>query len=67
MMWTIGIHGLRQSGLWKRMPLIPLWDALAFVIWLTSFTRRSLRWRDGQYYIRDGQLVPVVPLTEPRQ
>ena len=64
MMWTIGIHGLKQRGLWKRMPLIPLWDALAFVIWLTSFTRRSLRWRDGQYYIRDGQLVPVLPRTE---
>lgn len=61
MMWTIGIHGLRQPGLWKRMPLIPLWDALAFLIWLASFARRSLRWRDGEYYIRDGQLVPLVP------
>jgi len=59
MMWTIGIRGLRQPGLWKRMPLIPAWDALAFLIWLASFTRRSLRWRDGKYYIRDGQLVPV--------
>jgi ceramide glucosyltransferase len=60
MMWTIGVHGLRRPGLWKRMPLIPVWDAFAFLIWLASFTRRSLRWRDGQYYIRDGQLVPVV-------
>jgi hypothetical protein len=41
------------------MALIPLWDAFAFLIWLASFTRRSLRWRDGEYYIRDGQLVPV--------
>jgi len=66
MMWTIGIHGLRQPGLWKRMPLIPLWDAFAFLIWLTSFTRTSLRWRDGEYYIRDGELVPVA-VSEPRR
>jgi len=57
MMWTIGIQGLKRRGLWKKMLLIPLWDAFAFLIWLTSFTRRSLRWRDSQYYIRDGELV----------
>jgi hypothetical protein len=28
-------------------------------LWLTSFTRNSIRWRDGDYYIRDGKLVPV--------
>ncbi|MGO9239527.1 MAG: glycosyltransferase [Bryobacteraceae bacterium] len=60
MLWTIGVHGLRQPGQWKRMPLIPLWDALAFLIWLASFTRSRLRWRDRLYRIRDGQLVPVV-------
>ena len=67
MMWTIGIHGLHRRGLWKRIPLIPLWDAFAFLIWLASFTRRSLRWRDSDYYIRDGQLVPAVSTAEPRQ
>jgi len=66
MMWTIGAHGLRQPGQWKRMPLIPLWDALAFLIWLASFTRSSLRWRDGLYHIRDGQLVPVVSASADR-
>jgi hypothetical protein len=29
------------------------------LIWLTSFARSSIRWRDGEYYIRDGRLVPV--------
>ena len=61
MVWAIGIHGLRQSVLWKEMPLIPVWDALAFVIWLTSFSRNSIRWRGADYYIRDGRLVPVLP------
>jgi ceramide glucosyltransferase len=59
MTWIIGIHGLRQSGLWKQMPLIPVWDAVAFAIWLTSFARNSIRWRGADYHIRDGRLVPV--------
>ena len=57
--WTIGAWGLRKGGLWKQMPLIVLWDAVAFAIWITSFTRSSIRWRDGKYSIRNGQLVPV--------
>ena len=59
MTWTIGVHGLRQSGLWKQMLLIPVWDAVAFAIWLTSFGRNSIRWRGADYHIRDGRLVPV--------
>ena len=51
--------GLRQAGYWKNLWLIPLWDAVACVIWLVSFSRNSIRWRGADYYIRDGQLVPV--------
>jgi ceramide glucosyltransferase len=61
MTWMIGIWGLKHRPLWKKLGLIPVWDAVAFSIWLTSFTRNSIRWRDGEYYIRDGQLVPVTP------
>ncbi|MGA2879535.1 MAG: glycosyltransferase [Bryobacteraceae bacterium] len=59
MAWIIGIHGLHQRGLWKQMPLIPVWDGVAFAIWLTSFGRNSIRWRGADYHIRDGRLVPV--------
>jgi len=59
MTWTIGVHGLDQRGVWGKMALIPLWDGLAFLIWVTSFVRRSVRWRGSDYYIRDGELVPL--------
>jgi hypothetical protein len=32
---------------------------MAFVIWLISFGRKSVRWRDNDYHIRDGMLVPL--------
>jgi ceramide glucosyltransferase len=60
MTWLIGIHGLKQSGLWKKMFLIPLWDALAFSIWLVSFTRNTIRWRGVDYQLRNGQFISAM-------
>jgi ceramide glucosyltransferase len=61
MTWLIGVWGLKQSGVWKKMVLVPVWDAWALLIWLLSFGRRSIRWRDIDYRIRRGMLVPVSP------
>ena len=61
MTWATGTWGLKQRGLWKEFALIPLWDALAFCIWLASFTRKTVRWRGANYYIRGGMLVPASP------
>jgi ceramide glucosyltransferase len=59
--WSIGIRGLKQSRVWSEIPLIPVWDALALMIWFASFFRKTIRWRDAEYYIRDGQLCPATP------
>jgi ceramide glucosyltransferase len=59
MTWLVGIRGLKDRRVWKNLPLIVIWDAIAFAIWTTSFWRTSIRWRDGHYYIRNGTLVPV--------
>ena len=59
MIWTVAIWGMKDERLWRTIPLVVLWDAIAFGIWMTSFWRTSIRWRDGQYYIRNGTLVPV--------
>jgi ceramide glucosyltransferase len=56
---VIGGWGLKQPGMYKKLFLIPVWDFLAACIWLASFTRNTIRWRDGYYYIRNGQLIPV--------
>lgn len=63
--WLVGAWGLKQTGLWKTMPLIFVWDATAFVIWLLTFGRRRIRWRNVDYRIRGGMLVPVTPNPTP--
>jgi ceramide glucosyltransferase len=59
MMAEIGVRGLGERGLWHKMQLIPLWDGLAFSLWFASFFRSRIRWRDGEYSIRSGKLVPI--------
>jgi ceramide glucosyltransferase len=71
--WAVGVYGLKQRGLWLKMAFIPLWDAMAFLIWLASFTRRTIRWRGVDYVLRDGILkladpthrTRISPQTEP--
>ena len=59
--WMIGVWGMQQKGVWKKMPLIPLWDAMAFVMWIASFGRRTIRWRGVDYFLREGRLVDATP------
>jgi ceramide glucosyltransferase len=59
--WLVGAWGMKQHGLWKKLPLFLVWDATAFVVWLLTFGRRNLRWRSVDYRIRDGMLVPLAP------
>ena len=60
----IASWGLKQPVPGSSLALIPLWDAMAFGIWLVSFTRSTIRWRDRDYSIRGGQLVPVEPTAQ---
>lgn len=53
----IGVYGMKQKGIWRKIPLIPVWDVVAFGIWLASFTRNTIRWRGVDYTIRNGMLV----------
>jgi ceramide glucosyltransferase len=55
--WLMGIWGMKQKGIWQKMLLIPLWDLVAFFIWLASFARKTIRWRGVDYSIKKGMLV----------
>ena len=59
MTWLIGSWGLKQAFHARYFLLIPVWDTLAVGIWLRSFTRNTINWRNREYYIRNGELVPV--------
>jgi ceramide glucosyltransferase len=62
MTWLIGSWGLKHRVSWQKYVLIPLWDAMATFIWLLSFTRNTIMWRGHKYFLRDGQVVPAIPI-----
>lgn len=57
--WTVGVWGLKDPLLRKRLWLVPAWDALAFLILAVSFSKRRIRWRGTEFYVRKGRLSPV--------
>ena len=58
MAWTVGVWGLRDQLLRKKLWLVPLSDALGFLIWLFSFGCNRIIWRGSEFYVRKGRLVP---------
>jgi ceramide glucosyltransferase len=59
MAWTVGIWGVQDEVLLSKIWLVPLRDAIHFVVWLTSFGSNHIRWGNIDYVIRQGQMVPV--------
>lgn len=62
MAWTVGIWGLRDPLLKRKLWLVPIRDAFAFVVWLSAFFRRRIRWRDQEFYLEKGRLIPKAPV-----
>lgn len=60
MAWTVGVWGLRNQSLQRRLWLLPLSDALGFLIWLLSFGCNRINWRGSKFYVRKGRLVPII-------
>ena len=57
--FTVGVWGLRDSLLKRKWWLIPLSDAFAFVVWLTSLFKNRVVWQNSTYEVRNRRLIPV--------
>jgi ceramide glucosyltransferase len=57
--FTVGAWGLRDPLVTKRWWLLPVRDAVAFVIWLASLFASRVHWQDAAYDVRRGRLVPA--------
>lgn len=66
MAWTIGVWGLKDPVVRRRFWLIPLRDALTFLVWLASFASNRIQWRGLEFTVEKGILVPVPYSRNPR-
>ena len=57
MAWTVGVWGVGDDLLRRRLWLIPLRDAIYFVVWLASFASTRITWGGEEYTMEKGQMV----------
>ena len=59
MAWTVGVWGVRDQVLRRSLCLVPIRDAIHFIVWLASFGSNRIRWGSVEYAIQNGRMVPV--------
>jgi ceramide glucosyltransferase len=59
MAWTVGIWGVGDEVLRRKFWLIPLRDAIHFVVWIASFASNRITWGGEAFTMEKGQMVPA--------
>jgi ceramide glucosyltransferase len=59
MAWCVGVWGVRDEILRRKLWLMPLRDAITFVVWLASFASNRITWGGAEYTMQGRQMVPV--------
>jgi ceramide glucosyltransferase len=57
--WLTGNWGLGDRQLSKIITLVPVRDAISFIVWLAGFFSERIVWRGLKYRLHEGQLVPI--------
>src|SRR6266849_1437402 len=57
--WTVGVWGVGDETLRQRLWLLPLRDAIQFVVWLASFASNRITWGGKEFTLEKGQMVAV--------
>ena len=59
LVWTTAVWGLGDTEIERKLLLVPLRDAISFVVWLSGFFFNKVVWRGSVYRVRKGLLIPV--------
>jgi ceramide glucosyltransferase len=68
--WLTGVWGLGDRRLAKILWLVPVRDAISFVVWVSGFFSDKISWRGLDYRVQKGRLFPVSATSQslpPRQ
>jgi ceramide glucosyltransferase len=59
--WTAGAWGLGDRIVPRKVWVVPLRDAVSFLVWIAGFFTDRITWRGIEYHVRRKLLVPVQP------
>jgi hypothetical protein len=60
MAWIVGVWGVGDDVLRRKLWLVPFRDAIYFTVWLASFASNRIHWGGEQFKMEKGQMVPAV-------
>ena len=64
MAWAVGVWGVGDDVLRRRLWLVPLRDAIHFGVWLVSFGSNRITWAGDEFEIQKSQMVVVEKKSE---
>jgi ceramide glucosyltransferase len=56
MAWVVGVWGVRDEVLRRRLWLVPVRDAIHFAVWLAGFASNRVKWGGVEYAIEGGEM-----------
>ena len=62
--WLTGVWGLGDRRLAKILWLVPVRDAISFVVWVSGFFSEKITWRGLEYRVQKGRLIPVPAISQ---
>jgi ceramide glucosyltransferase len=59
MAWVVGVWGVNDGVLRRKLWLVPVRDAIHFAVWLAGFTSNHVMWGGVEYAIEGGKMTEV--------
>ncbi|HST10554.1 MAG TPA: bacteriohopanetetrol glucosamine biosynthesis glycosyltransferase HpnI [Terriglobales bacterium] len=57
--WIVGWGVLKDRQVLRFLPLIPVRDGVAVLIWLASFASNTVTWRGDRFQLKNGKLTRI--------
>jgi ceramide glucosyltransferase len=57
--WIVGVRVSGDETVRRRLWLVPLRDAIHFIVWLASFASNKISWGGEQFTMREGSMTPL--------
>jgi len=62
--WVVGARGIHDDVVRRKLWLVPLRDAIHFVVWLAGFASNRVKWGGIEYEIHEGKMTEVPSAAE---
>lgn len=59
--WVAGVWGVGDEVVRRKWWLVPLRDAMHFLVWVSSFASNRVKWGGAEYVVQKGEMKEVVP------